>query len=100
MTHLYGTYFEVSNIQPYYPYYEIDYVSGYNSIPTTGTYRKIFDVPNEILEIKMKYKKFNLVINPNGGSYDGSTANKTITQAYNTSYTLKYPTREGYLFSH
>lgn len=43
---------------------------------------------------------YSLTINPNGGTYDGSTSSKTITQAFNTTYTLKYPTKNGYMFSH
>lgn len=100
MTHKRGTYFQVQNIRPYYDYYELDKVTGYDSIPASGAYRKTFDAADEVLGIYMKYKSFTLTIAPNGGSYDGSTSNKAVTQAYNTTYTLKYPTRTGYLFSH
>ena len=100
MTHTIGTYFQVQNIRPYYDYYELDYVSGHDSTPATGAYRKTFDTADEVLTIKMKYKSFTLTINPNGGSYNGTTNNTTVTQAFNTSYQLGYPTRTGYLFSH
>lgn len=100
MTHTIGTYFQVQNIRPYYDYYELDYVTGHDSTPAAGAYRKTFDTANEVMEIRMKYKSFNLTINPNGGSYNGTTSNTTITQAFNTTYTLGYPTRTGYLFSH
>lgn len=43
---------------------------------------------------------YTLTINPNGGKYNNSTGNTVVTQAFNTTYTLGYPTREGYLFSH
>ena len=42
---------------------------------------------------------YTLTIDPNGGSYDGSTANTTVTQNFNTTYTMLYPTKEGYTFA-
>lgn len=100
MTHKKGTYFQVQNIRPYYSYYELDRVEGYDSIPATGAYRKTFDAANEVLGIYMRYKSYTLTINPNGGSYGGKTSNTTVTQKFNTTYTMGYPTRTGYLFSH
>lgn len=100
MTHTVGTYFQVQNIRPYYSYYELNYVDGHDSVPATGAYRKTFDTANEVMNIRMKYKNYTLTINPNGGSYNGSTSNTTVTQAFNTTYTLKYPTRTNYVFSH
>lgn len=199
-TQPYGTYFQVFNIRPYYDYYELNYVNGYDSIPTTGTYRKTFKAANECLNIYMKYKSYyrdinawnptqtaqlalkfdltikdrdgnvvatytdctnepstaavtreygytgtisnirsnltgayyssnnitgtaassfswtydnttainlyttyydySLTINPNGGSYEGSTSSVTKTQKFNTTYTLSRPVRDGYVFSH
>lgn len=100
MTHTVGTYFQVQNIRPYYDYYELDRVEGYDSIPATGAYRKTFDNANEVLAIYMKYRSYTLTINPNGGYYNSTTSNTNITQAFNTSYQLNYPVRTGYLFSH
>lgn len=100
MTHKKGTYFQVQNIRPYYDYYTLNYVDGHDSVPATGAYRKTFDAANEVMSIYMKYKNFTLTINPNGGSYNGSTSNTTVTQAFNTTYTMKYPTRTNYIFSH
>ncbi len=40
-----------------------------------------------------------LTINPNGGSYGGTTSNTTITQNESTTYTLSTPTRTGYKFN-
>ena len=42
---------------------------------------------------------YTLTINPNGGSYSGSTSNTTVTQNYGTTYTMKYPTKAGYTFA-
>ena len=63
MTHKKGTYFQVQNIRPYYDYYELDRVEGYDSIPATGAYRKTFDAANEVLSIYMKYKNYYRDIN-------------------------------------
>lgn len=101
MTHARGTYFQVQNIRPYYDYYELNYVDGHDSTPAAGAYRKTFDAEGEIMNVRMKYRKYTLTVNPNGGSYNGSTSNTTVTQAFNTTYTLKYPSgKENCLFSH
>ena len=63
MTHKKGTYFQVQNIRPYYDYYVLDRVEGYDSIPSTGAYRKIFDAANEVLSIYMKYRSYYRDIN-------------------------------------
>jgi len=39
-----------------------------------------------------------LIINPNGGSYKGSTESQTIKMQNNTTQTIEEPTREGYTF--
>ncbi len=36
--------------------------------------------------------KYTLTINPNGGTYNGETENTTVTQDYNTTYTVSDPT--------
>lgn len=41
---------------------------------------------------------YTLTINPNGGSYNGSTSNTTVTQNCDTTYNLLQPTRTGYNF--
>lgn len=43
--------------------------------------------------------QYTLTINPNGGTYDGKTTNTTVTQNYNTTYTVANPTRTGYTFN-
>ena len=42
---------------------------------------------------------YTLTINPNGGKYNGTTSNTTVTQNYNTQYTMLYPTKTGYTFA-
>ncbi len=42
---------------------------------------------------------YTLTINPNGGSYSGSTSNKTASVQYKSKYTLSTPTRSGYDFT-
>ena len=42
---------------------------------------------------------YTLTINPNGGVYNGTTSNTTITQNYGTQYAMLYPTKTGYTFS-
>lgn len=74
MTHAHGTYFEITNIQPYYPYYEVDRVEGYDSIPSTGTYRKTFDGEGEVMTVYMRYKSYYDDINayqPDGVTQNG-----------------------------
>ena len=39
-----------------------------------------------------------LTVNPNGGTYAGSTSNKTYTQKYGTAVNVADPTRTGYTF--
>ncbi|MDY5586449.1 MAG: BspA family leucine-rich repeat surface protein [Eubacteriales bacterium] len=43
--------------------------------------------------------KYSLDIEPNGGTYNGSSNKQTITQDYNSSYTFKTPSRTGYTFN-
>ncbi len=55
---------------------------------------------NHTLYAHWTIKEPALIINPNGGSYNGSTSNTRITQAYNTTYqVLNNPTRAGYVFN-
>ena len=42
---------------------------------------------------------YTLKIEPNNGTYDGSTSLKTISQNYNTTYTFKTPSRAGHTFN-
>ena len=42
---------------------------------------------------------YNLTINPNGGTYNGTTGNTTHTQEYGTSKVIPDATRNGYKFN-
>ncbi len=53
---------------------------------------------NHTLHARWTINKYNLVINPNSGSYNGTTSNTTINQNYNSSYTFLNATRTGYTF--
>lgn len=44
-------------------------------------------------------KTGTLKINPNSGTYSGSTSTTTKTGNYNTTFTLSTPTRSGYVFA-
>jgi hypothetical protein len=45
--------------------------------------------------------EYNLTINPNGGTYNGTTGNTVVPVAYKKkSHTFKHPVRDNYLFSH
>lgn len=72
-----------------YTYYE--YSSLYNNtsatVSTTTTVNWYYS------------KKYNLTINPNGGSYSGSTSSTSVSQLYNLTATVSNPTRSGYNFT-
>ena len=42
---------------------------------------------------------YNLTINPNGGTYNGSASNKVVTQGMDSYYGLQTPVKEGYTFT-
>ena len=42
---------------------------------------------------------YTLTINPNGGTYNNTSSNTEITKAYNDTYTLETPVKEGYTFT-
>ena len=45
-------------------------------------------------------KSYTLTINPNGGTFNGTTSNTTVTQNYGTTYSVvNNPTRTGYVFT-
>lgn len=47
---------------------------------------------------KFSINQYTLTINPNGGTYAGTTNNSTVTQYYKTTYTVADPSRTGYTF--
>lgn len=108
MTHKKGTYFQVQNIRPYYDYYTLDRVTGYDSIPSSGAYRKTFDAASEVLGIYMKYKSYTMTIRKGGkGISDitspawswkqtGDTGYKQGTATYGSSFTVNVSIATGY----
>ena len=54
---------------------------------------------NNVVNYNYERQKYNLVINPNGGSYNSSTSNTTISVYYNQSITLDTPIKTGYNFT-
>lgn len=46
-----------------------------------------------------KINSYTLTVNPNGGTWSGSTSSQTFTQNYNTTKTIANPTRTGYTFA-
>lgn len=70
MTHEKGTYFQVQNIQSKNTAaYAFNYVSGHDSTPSAGVYRKTFDAANESMNIYFKYVQYYLDVN---GKLDGT----------------------------
>ena len=48
---------------------------------------------------KWEINSYNLVVNPNGGTWNGSTESKTFAQKYGTTKVISNPTRVGYTFN-
>lgn len=72
MTHEKGTYFQVQNIQSKNTAaYAFNKVTGHDSSPSTGAYRKTFDAEGEALDIYFKYVQYYLDVN---GMLDGSSS--------------------------
>lgn len=94
MTHTIGTFFQVQNIRPYYDYYEVSSVTGYDSIPATGAYRKTFDTANEVLEIYMKYKSYSITVNKGTGI--DSVSRSASSVAYGSSASINATVSTGY----
>ena len=51
------------------------------------------------LYAKWNISSYTLTINPNGGRYNDSTSNTSVTKEYNTLYGLNTPTKTGYTFN-
>lgn len=105
MTHTKGTWFQVQNIRPYYDYYTLDKVTGYDSIPATGAYRKTFDAADEVLGIYMKYKSYTMTIRRTTGIADitnpawgwsSDNKYKTGTAVYGSSFRVNVSLSTGY----
>ncbi len=67
-----------------------------NSQNQTGL---VVGVGDSTLTITTTLNSYNLTINPNGGTYDGETANTVINEEYTTEVALLTPVRRGYTFA-
>ena len=71
---------------------------GANSYITSNFTNKYFNKAST-LYAKWSINKYNLTINPNGGTYNNSTSTVNVSQNYNTTYGLLPATRTGYTFN-
>ena len=53
---------------------------------------------NGTLYAKWTVNNYTITLNPNSGTYNGSTSNSTVTAAYGSEVNLGVPTRTGYRF--
>lgn len=73
------------------------------NLTDNGKYLHIKTVDNagnasNVTDIQLDIKS-NVVVNPNGGTFQGSTVNKTLTGLVNKTVDLGIPTRPGYTFA-
>ena len=54
---------------------------------------------NNVINYNYERQKYNLTINPNGGSYNSSTSNTIVSVYYGQNITLSTPVRTGYNFT-
>lgn len=54
---------------------------------------------NVTLYAQWERLSYTLTINPNGGTWNGTTSNSTVTKLYQSTYTVENPTRTGYRFT-
>lgn len=54
---------------------------------------------NRTVYAQWSINSYTITIYPNGGTWNGSTANATRTGNYNTTIAIAYPTRTGYTFA-
>ena len=68
--------------------------NGQNWVGTTG-----MGMPLTGFSCELRRRKGNLEVNPNGGTWNGSTNSTTLRYDTDGSFTIKNPTREGYEFT-
>ncbi len=78
-------------------------VKTYTGFTSPGTKSMTIQVDSNppvknVLDYQYPRNKYNLTVNPNGGTYDGKTTNTVIEMYYGSNTTLGTPTREGYTF--
>ena len=81
----------------YFGTYDATGLSTSGSSTTTLTYT--YDASNNSLVALWNINSYTLTVNPNGGTWSGSTSNQTFTQKYLTTKEIAEPTRTGYIFN-
>ena len=81
----------------YFGTYDATGLSVSGSSTTTLTYT--YDDSNNSLVALWNINSYTLTVNPNGGTWSGSTSNQTFTQNYLTTKEIAEPTRTGYIFN-
>lgn len=76
--------------------------TGYHDIKWRGyTTATSFTMPSNAiaLTVSATINTSTLKVNPNGGTWNGSTSSQSFTQNYNTTKSIPVPTRTGYTFT-
>lgn len=87
--HPYGTTWEVKDVKALSGYTYNGWHSGGMSGTITGNVVSVQDFSTN---------SYTLTVNPNGGTWNGSTSTQSFTQAFKTTKALPLPTRTGYRF--
>lgn len=79
-------------------------VNNYTGFISPSEKKLTIDVDNDpptknVVNYNYNRRQFNLIINPNTGTWNGSTSNKTISLLYKQTYNVANPTKTGYNFS-
>lgn len=102
-TKTYGVHFTFPSTKPTRTGYTFN--GWYNSNVNSGTIysagQQVIGLPDQDLTWYASWSKtkYTLTINPNNGVYNGSTSNTSVTQEYQSTYTVGTPTRSYYNFS-
>ena len=70
------------------------------TVRTEANTKNSFIAPRHDITLKARWERtgYVLTVNPNGGSYGGSTSNTNVTVTYGSQTVLSTPTRAGYDF--
>ena len=73
--------------------------TAYEAYYVVDSSTKVTKTANHTITAQWSINEYNLTINPNGGTYDGSTSNTTVTKHYGTYYGLNTPTNSNAIFA-
>ena len=90
-----GTVMTISNIKPYYDYYELDRVDGATHIGN-GSYQHTMTDSSQVVSIYMKYKSYTITYDANGGNNAPSSQSFVYNSVDKISSII--PEREGFVF--